>query len=141
MLTLLLFLLVFFMIVDIAIVLYDRGTVINASREGARQASLYWVDPLLFDPTTPEQNQLFKRIMADSVMTWTENDLLIDPEDAGLTTMLQLNSVEMINPIEHVSAPDIVSVDLLYPHSYLVLTGFTGAESPYLRSITVFGVE
>ena len=141
MLTLLLFLLVFFIIVDFAIAIYNRGTIVNASREGARQASLYWVDPLLFDPTTPEQNQLLKRVMVDSATSWTGNNLLIDPEASGLTLTLQINSADVVNPVEPVSASDIVNVDHLYPHSYLVLAGFIGVTQPYLRSMTVFGVE
>ena len=140
-LTLMLFLLVFFMIIDFAIAIYNRGTVVNASREGARQGSLYWIDPLLFDPTTPEQNQLLKRLMVESVMTWTQNNLLIDPAGSPLTLTLRINSADTANPLEHVSGSDIVSVDLLYPHNYLVLTTLSGVESPYLRSTTAFGME
>lgn len=140
-LTLMLFLLVFCMIIDFAITLYNRGTIVNASREGARQGSLYWVDPLLFDPTTPEYNQLLKRLMVESVMTRTQNTLLIDPAEPPLTLTLQVNSMNIVNPMEHVSGSDIVSVDLRYPQNYLVLTALSGMESPYLRSTTVFGVE
>ena len=43
MITLLLFFAVFLMIIEFAIVTYDRGTINNAVREGSRQASLYWV--------------------------------------------------------------------------------------------------
>jgi hypothetical protein len=141
MLTLFLFLFVFVMIIDVAVAMYDRGTIINASREGARQASLYWVDPLIFDPTTPELNQLLKRSMVDSVMTWTEANLLIDPEDAGLTMALQINALDMPGATAHVSSSDVVSVDILYPHSYILLTGFSGVAGPSLRSITALGVE
>jgi hypothetical protein len=141
MLTLLLFLLVFFLIVDIAIAMYNRGAVINASREGARQASLFWVDPLLFDPTTPSQNQLLKRAMVESVMTWTETSLLIDPETAGLTMTLQVNAVEMVDPTQPVSSTDVASVDISFPHSYLVVTALTGIEGPNLSSTETLGVE
>ncbi|MGD8908383.1 MAG: TadE/TadG family type IV pilus assembly protein [Chromatiales bacterium] len=139
--TLLLFLFVFFMIVDMAIVVYNRGTVINASREGARQASLYWVDPLVFDPTTPQLNQRLKRSMVDSVMTWAETNLLIDPESSGFTMALQINSLDMLNPVEPVSTADVVSVAIQYPHSYLVLTAFSGVDGPLISTSTALGVE
>jgi hypothetical protein len=141
MLTLLLFLLVFFLIVDVAIALYNRGTVINASREGARQASLFWVDPLLFDPTTPELNQLLKRSMVESVMTWSETNLLIDPEAVGQTMTLRVNAAEMVDPACHVSSNDVVSVDVSHPHSYLVITALSAVEGPNLTSTETLGVE
>ncbi|MEJ2692312.1 MAG: TadE/TadG family type IV pilus assembly protein [Candidatus Thiodiazotropha sp.] len=141
MLTLFLFLFVFVMIIDIAITMYDRGAVINASREGARQASLYWVDPQIFDPTTPELNQLLKRSMVDSVMSWTEDTLLIDPQDAGLMTSLRINASEMLGATEHISTSDVVSVDISYPHSFVLLTAFSGVAGPLLRSRTDLGVE
>jgi hypothetical protein len=141
MLTLFLFLFVFVMIIDIAITLYDRGSIINASREGTRQASLYWVDPDLFDPTTPLSNQLLKRSMVDSVMTWTEDNLLIDPQDAGLTMTLQINGTDMPGATAHISTSDVVSVDIAYPHSYILLTGFSGVAAPSLTSRTALGVE
>jgi hypothetical protein len=141
MLTLLLFLLVFFLIIDIAIAFYNRGTVINASREGARQASLYWIDPLLFNPLTPSSNQLLKRSMVESVMTWTETNLLIDPEVVGLTMTLSINAVEIVDPTHHVSSTDVASVEVSFPHSYLMTTTLTGVEGPSLASTTAFGVE
>jgi hypothetical protein len=141
MLTLLLFLLVFFMIVDAAIALYNRGTVINASREGARQASLFWVDPLLFNPLTPASNQLLKRSMIESVMTSTETNLLIDPEAVGLTMTLRLNDVEMIDPTHPVSSTDVTRVDVSFPHNYLVITALTGVDGPNLGSTETLGVE
>jgi hypothetical protein len=139
--TLLLFLFVFLMIIDIAIVVYNRGTVINASREGARQASLYWVDPLLFDPTTPQLNQRLKRSMVDSVMTWAETNLLIDPASSGLTMALQINSLDMLTAVEHVSTTDVVSVAIQYPHSYIGLTALSGLDGPLISTSTALGVE
>lgn len=139
--TLLMFFVVFFMIVDFAITLYDRGTVINASRMGSRQASLYWVDPLLFDPTTPNQNQLLKRAMVDSVMTWTESRLLIDPGSAGLNMNLQINAIDMANTVEHISAGDVVSVDILYSHTFIGLSSLIEAIAPTLTSQAALGVE
>ena len=142
MLTLLLFLFVFVMIIDIAVAMYDRGAVINASREGARQASLYWVDPELFDPTTPESNQLLKRAMVDSIMTWTEDSLLIDPQDTGLNMTLEITPAPLIKdgyPI--ISTTNVVRVGVNYPHSYILLTGFSGVDGPLINASTTLGVE
>jgi Flp pilus assembly protein TadG len=140
-LTFLLFLLVFFLIVDMAIAFYNRGTVINATREGARQASLFWIDPALFNPLTPASNQLLKRAMVETVMSSTETNLLIDPEAAGLTMTLQVNAVEMINPTQPVSSNDLARVDVGFPHSYLMITAMTGVEGPNLASTETLGVE
>jgi lipopolysaccharide/colanic/teichoic acid biosynthesis glycosyltransferase len=140
-LTFLLFLLVFFLIVDMAIAFYNRGTVIYASREGARQASLFWIDPDLFNPLTPASNQLLKISMVESVMNSTEANLLIDPEAAGLTMTLQVNGVEMINPTQPVSSNDVARVDVSFPHSYLMITAMTGIEGPNLASTETLGVE
>ncbi len=141
MITFLLFLLVFFMIIDFAIALYNRGTVINASREGGRQASLFWVDPDLFDPTTPEQNQRLKRAMPDSVMSWTASNLLIDPDRGGLAMTLRINGTEMLGATQQVSSVDQVSVDVTYPHNYLVISAFAGVTGLPLTSSFTLGVE
>jgi hypothetical protein len=141
MITLLLFLLLFFMIIEVAIVVYNRGTVINASREGARQGSLYWVDPSLFAPTTPELNQRLKRSMVDSVMSWAQTNLLIDPGNSGLSMTLQINFSDMLNPVEHISTNDTVTVAIDYPHRYIVLSGLSGTEAPLISASTTLGVE
>lgn len=136
-----LFLLVFIMIIDFAITVYDRGTLIDASRVGSRQASLYWVDPALSDPETPEQNQLLKRLMVESVMTWSETRLLVDPADAGVSMTLKVNAVSMNSSTEAVSAGDVVSVGITYPHSYIGLSNLTGVSGPSLTAQTGQGVE
>ena len=141
MLTFILFILVFFMIVDFSIAMYDRGTVVNAAREGNRQASLYWIDPLLFDPLNPSQNQLLKRSMVDSVMTWTENNLLIDTDASGVNLTLQINNTDMAGATQPVSAGDVVTIDIQYAHGFIGLTGLAGATDPVLTTQTGLGVE
>ena len=141
MLTFLLFMLVFFMIVDFAIALYDRGAINNAAREGSRQASLFWVDPDLFDPETPDQNQLLRKTMVTSVMTWVENNLLIDPGSSGLNLTLQINSIDMTTATESVSDGDLVSVSIQYPHSYIGLSALSGTTDPTLLTQSALGVE
>ena len=140
-LTFLLFFLVFFMIVDFAITIYDRGTVIDAAREGNRQASLFWIDPLLFDPLNPSQNQLLKRSMVDSVMTWTENNLLLDPGSSGLNLTLQINGANMAGTTLPISEGDVITLDLQYAHSFIGLAALSGATAPILRTLSGLGVE
>ena len=141
MITTLLFVLVFFMIVDVAIAVYDRGTMVNAAREGNRQASLFWIDPVLFDPLNPSQNQLLKRSMVDSVMTWAENNLVIDPDTSGLNLTLQINAADMTGATQAVSEGDVVTVDIQYDHTYIGLAGLSGAADPVLTTGTGLGVE
>jgi hypothetical protein len=141
MITFLLFLLVFFMIADFAIALYDRGVVNNAVREGSRQSTLYWVDPALFDDGTPDQNQLLKKTMVTSVISWTENNLLIDPDSVGLSLTLQINGVNMVAATEPVLDNDMVSVGIQYPHSFIGLTALSGAIGPTLSTQATQKVE
>ena len=139
--TFLLFLMVFFMIIDFAIAMYDQGTIINASRDGSRQASMYWVDPATFDPETPDQNQQLKRSMVDSVITWTENNLVIDPGSTGLTLTLQVNSMDMAFAVQAVSAEDVVSVGINYPHEFIGLSSLAGLPGLLLLAQSAVGVE
>ena len=141
MLTFLLFILVLFMIVDFAIAIYDRGTVVNAAREGNRQASLFWIDPVLFDPLNPSQNQLLKRAMVDSVMTWTENNLIIDTDASGLNLTLQINNANMSGSTQPITEGDVVTIDLQYAHNFIGLVGLAGATDPVLTTQTGLGVE
>jgi len=133
--------LVMFMIVDFAITVYDRGAVVNAAREGNRQASLYWVDPPLWDNLTPNQNQRLKRSMVDTIMTWTETNLLIDPDSSGLNLTLQINDTDMSGATQVVSPDDLVNVGIQYAHNYIGLTALAGATDPILTTQTGLGVE
>jgi hypothetical protein len=140
-LTLLVFFLVFFMIVDFAIATFDQGTVMNTSRDACRQASLYWVDPATFDPETPLQNQKVKRSMVDTVVTWAESNLVIDPGGSGLSASFQINSVDVEWAIEVVSPGDVVSVDVSYPHQFIGLSSLAGVSGMPILGHSVLGVE
>jgi len=149
MLTLLLFMFVFFMIVDFAVVTYDRGTINNSARDGSRQASLFWVDPVCFDPETPLENQRFKPDMVTSLVTWVEQNLMIDPARAGLNATLQVNSANInidascSNGIDDVvvTESDIVAVNITYPHQYIGLSSFFSSPAPTLNTVSSAGVE
>ena len=154
MLTLLFFLFVFFMIIEFAIVTYDRGTMNNAARLGARQASLYWVDPTCFEETRPQTNQRLKPAMVDTAMTFIEGNWLINPGPTGLNTTLRHNgSTFSAAGLCYTSGPtssevsipvrpeDVTSIDINYAHEYLGLSGFVASTGLGLRSRSGAGVE
>lgn len=141
MFTLLLFFLVFFMIIDFAIAMFDQGTIVNASRDASRQASMYWVDPATFDAETPDQNQQLKRSMVDTLITWTENNLVIDPGNMGLALTLKVNAVDMAAATQSISTDDIVSVGITYPHEFIGLSSLAGVPGLSLAAQSAVGVE
>ena len=134
--TLLFFLLVFLMVIEFAIVVYDRGTVNNAARWGARQASLFWVDPAdlqsLEDGTIYVVPPSIKRAFVDSVMAWTENNVLIDPSTLGLSVSMQAamdggsSAPNLTSAVIDMTDVAAITVDIDYAHQYLALTGFVG---------------
>ena len=89
-LTLLLWFITFFVIFELAIVMYDKGAVLNATRVGARQASLYWVDPDGYEKDDPLANTSLKTAMvATAVDYWVDHDhphggLVINPGNDGV---------------------------------------------------------
>lgn len=48
--------LLFFGIIEFAIAMYDQGTMVHASRVGAREASLYWLDVTQITPESDPGN-------------------------------------------------------------------------------------
>ena len=130
MITLLLFFAVFLMIIEFAIVTYDRGTINNAVREGSRQASLYWVDPALYDPFAP-----------DSVFTWMHDNLLIDPGGSGVTVALNVNGGDLAFGTQAVNADSQVTVNASYTHQFIALHGLLSASAFTLNSTSGAGVE
>ena len=154
MLTLLFFLFVFFMIIEFAVLTYDRGSMNNAARFGSRQASLYWVDPICFSEFTPLINQRLKPDMVDTVMTWTNQNLLIVPGATSLSTALQVNGTNVsASPCSHpdgttstkasqaVLPTDITTVDIDYDHRYIGLAAFVPSTGVVMNTQSGAGVE
>ena len=147
-LTLLFFLFVFFMILEFAVLTYDRGTVNNAARDASRRASLYWVDPAQFNPTTPLSNQRINPNTVRDFVQWTEDNLVIDPASSGLTRTLSVGTDSIdISPstgglADVVVRPnEAVILDIDYAHQYLWLSGFVPSTGLGLNTDSGASVE
>lgn len=146
MITLLIFMFIVIMIIEFAILTYDRGAMGNAARMGTRQATLYWADPALFNPTTPLANRRLKPQMVQSVMDWVENNVLIDTGNSGLTPSLLLDAtvVDLTSSVP-VVVPTVVdtavTVNVGYAHQYIALSGFIPAAGPTMNTQSASRVE
>ena len=140
-LTLPVFFLVFFMVVDFAITLFDQGTITTASRIGTRQATLFWNDPDLFDPTTPLLNRRVKKAMVDSVVTWAEVNLLIKPGSSGLTADFEVNGATVTGATQVIATADVVGVNITYPHTFIGLMAFAGLSGLSMGAESTLVVE
>jgi hypothetical protein len=139
-LTLVLFMLVFFMIVDFALATYNRGVVLQAAREASRQGSLYWVDPAVYNPLTPLQNQRLKRAMVTTMEDWYQG-ILVDPGGSGIDLTLEINDLEITDATVVVNGDANVSVDLSYEHSYIGLDVLASSSGFTLDVRSGAGVE
>lgn len=139
-LTFVVFMFVFFMIVDIAIATFNRGVVLHAAREASRQGSLYWVDPATYDDTAPEQNQRLKRAMISTMEDWYE-DILVDAESAGIDLTVEVDGNEMTDAIMVVNHDTNVAVDMGYDHAYIGMPWFTSTSGFRLDVASQNGVE
>jgi hypothetical protein len=131
------FFLVCFLIIDMAVMMFDQGLINHAARYGARQGSLYWVDPSDYDLTDPRGNIRVKEAMINTAVSYYFNNALINPGKAPLNPpyaeLLPPDEVE-----EHGSVPNRwwsnvsnarAAVQLTYPHDFIGLTrvlGFSG---------------
>jgi Flp pilus assembly protein TadG len=142
-LTLLLFFVVFFMIIDYAITMFDKGTIINAARVGARQGSLYWVDPEDYDPTNPLDNIRMKESMVDTALDYFIDNVLINPGNQTVRKSVALDdgTAVAVNEIVHSMSGRSVTVRLNYPHRFIGLTGLLGVDAPTLQAQTGANAE
>ncbi len=77
-LTLPFFFIVVFMFIDFGIVLFDKGTLNEASRIGARQASLFWIDPANYNNDPKNATEIRRNIRMKESMIVTAVDLYRD---------------------------------------------------------------
>ena len=96
-LTLILFFIVLFIIIDFCVIVFDKGTVVSAARVGARQGSLFWVNPDTNDPLNgydpdafPEANARIKETMIRTAVDVYLTPLLNPGNDSDLDTEFSL---------------------------------------------------
>ena len=146
-LTLLLFFFLLFVIIDFSVAVYDQGALVSASRIGARQGSLYWVDPNNYDPGAgPADNTRLSEGMISSAVT-AYAALLMNPGSPDAisptfsvavppaTTPSELDPDEVLEGINRAT----VTVDV--PFEYAGMTRLPGAAGMTLRGITESRVE
>jgi hypothetical protein len=132
--TLLLFFVLLFTIIDFSIAVYNKGAVVNAARSAARQGSLFWFDPIAYDPATPLQNvRLQERLISSAADAYL--DLLLRPDEQDVSRVVTVNgeTLEEGQVVIGASGAEVV-VDLAYP--YGGLTGVPGIAGVTLRAIT-----
>jgi len=141
--TLLLFFTIFFMFVDFSITIFDKGTVINAARVGARQGSLYWVDPAVYDPTQPLANIRMKRSMVETALDYFLNVLIkTESETVDRSRDCRLDDGTICpTPIVVGMGGRRLTVELDYPHYFFGLTGLTGVLGADLQAKTGANAE
>jgi hypothetical protein len=130
-LTLVLFFFLVFTIIDLSVAIYNQGVVATASRVGARQASLFWMDPSDYSPTDTANNVRIKESMIDSAVAFYLSLLIrpstddrtaeyrvsgatLDPDDG--TSDLVCCSAASCTVTTCVSEAS-VGVDITYPYS------------------------
>jgi len=82
-LTLVLFFFIVFTILDFSLAAYNKGAVVTASRIGARQGSLFWIDPNNYDRTAPTANVRIKQTMISSAVSPFLSLVMRQPGDSN----------------------------------------------------------
>jgi hypothetical protein len=145
-LTLVAFFIVFFMLVDYSVTMFDRGTFINATRVAARQGSLYWTDPdpNVYDPTQPLDNVRVKKSMIDTALSYYRAALITPGNDTVTSTCTLDDDTDCPSLMVGMGGRSL-TVDLRYPddsqHSFIGLTGLLGVWAPNLQAQTGANAE
>ena len=143
-LTLLLWFIVFVLVIDMAIAMYDKGAVTNAAQYAARQGSLYWVDPSNYADTTPIENKRLKESMITTAVNYW-NGTVIAPAGNSIAATI-LVSGPFVDDSSwgpgYVGVADAsVDVTISYPHSFLGLTKLLGVAGWSLSSQSALNTE
>lgn len=110
--------LLFFGIIEFSIAMYDQGTMVHASRVGAREASLYWLDVTQITPQSdPQDDQRVSPSAIEDAVTEFSDRFLVSFTGAEAVVDIFHEGVR-INDLETrvVGAQDAVRTDvsLLY---------------------------
>jgi hypothetical protein len=132
--TLLIFFTVFMLIIDMAIAMYNKGAITNAARDGARQGSLFWMDPSAFNEADSSANLKLKESMISSAVNYWAGTVINPGADAvGHVTSLNGTAV-VANSIQPAVAGGQVAVTVSYPHDYIGITGLLGVLGMNLQA-------
>jgi hypothetical protein len=135
------FFIVCFLIIDMAVVMFNQSVVNHAARYGTRNGTLYWVDPVE-DPALPRDTNSthYIRVKADMIATAVDyyvDNVLINPggNDVGLT----------ITPAANIVWSDLpggtISVRLNYPHDFFAVNRLLSVADWTLGSDTRLHTE
>ncbi|MEA3277444.1 MAG: TadE family protein [Pseudomonadota bacterium] len=102
-----------FGIIEFSVGMFDQGTLVNAARVGAREASLFWVDPENIDPDNPELNQRVKTSeVADAIAAYTDDFLIAFFAEPSPEVQFQGQPIEDVADTFVVGPGDEVAVRL-----------------------------
>jgi hypothetical protein len=142
-LTIALSLTLMFAIIEFAVGMYDQGVLVHATRVGAREASLFWVDPpQITSDSDPRQDQRIHRdTVLDAVTDWTENFVVSftaeDPDDP----VLRLDGATVATATPVVAPGARVSIDTAFRFRGPVTSALSGAFDYTQRARAVMRVE
>ncbi len=124
--------LILFGIVEFALIMYDKAVITNASREGARLASLYYPDPT--DPTA----RIPDAQVQTAVMNYAASFLITFGGNS-----LQVSDIQVDPPTLDANGQWVRRVVVNYQYGFLVLPGFvTSLTGPLnLSAVTVMRDE
>jgi hypothetical protein len=111
------FFMLFFMVIDLAVFVYDRGALGFITQTMARQASLYWMD--IDDGLVKIRASEIK----DNIIDQYEDVLLINPGNNGLDCDLKVDSTEITGTLQ-LTDQDLIEIECTLDRGWLGLTGF-----------------
>jgi len=124
MFTFLLFWLVFMMIVDLTLLIYDQGVLRRAANEAARAASLYWVDIANFNAnaTDPLSNIKLNPARVATIRDHYQK-IIINRQKNPINYQIALDGNNVASSTQQGA---VINVTLDYTHRYIGLTGLLG---------------
>ena len=141
--TLMLWITVFFLIIDISLAMYNKAAITNITRYAARQGSLFWEHPDEYSVTTPIENKKLKQSMIDTAI------------NAWSVTVLKPGSNPVLSQVD-VTGDDVdpswgngwagvanatVSVKVDFGHIFIGITNLLGVGDWSLEAKTVANME
>jgi hypothetical protein len=132
-----------FAIIEFAVAMYNQGVLVHATRLGAREASLFWVDPpqITSDSDPREDQRIHRDTILDAVTDWTENFVVSftaeDPDDP----VLRLDDATVAAATPVVAPRARVSIDTAFRFRGPVTSVLSGAFDYTQRARAIMRVE